>query len=36
MDPKAVIILDPVNLNVIKDSWLRVAVTGSAATVPCP
>jgi hypothetical protein len=35
MDPKAVIILDPVNLNVIKDSSPRAAATGSAATAPC-
>jgi len=32
----AVIILDPVNMNVIKDSLANAARTGSAATAPFP
>jgi aspartate-semialdehyde dehydrogenase len=35
MADDAVIILDPVNMNVIKDSLAKGGRTGSAATAPC-
>ena len=35
MADDAVIILDPVNMNVIKDALAKGGATGSAATAPC-
>jgi aspartate-semialdehyde dehydrogenase len=36
MKDDAVIVLDPVNLPVIKDALAKGGRTGSAATAPCP